>query len=247
MEVKVDGVRIFFLKSDNIPIVYIHGSGCDAELWKRQLEGVGGYAISLPNHGSSGRAEINSIDDYAYFVVRASKKIVGKAIFVGHSLGGAIAQKVYTNHRDVVKALILVGTGVRLRVLPELLKELRNNPERVVNTIVSMAFSKKIDDFEKIRKAFLKNSEILLRDLEICDKFDLLEDCKNDKIKIEVPTLIVVGENDKLTPVKYSEFLHQKIENSKLAILQGGHMIMLEQPEKLNEAINKFIRDKELV
>lgn len=247
LEVEVAGVKISFLKGNDLPIVYIHGSGCDAKLWTHQLEGVGGYAINLPNHGLSDGAEINSVDDYAYFVAEAVGKLLGEAIFVGHSLGGAIAQKLYLNHKDVVKALILVGTGVRLRVLPELLEELRNNPEKAVDTIVNMAFSRKVKEFEEVRKTFLKNSKILLKDLEICDKFDLLNDYKSSKIKIDVPTLIVVGDNDKLTPVKYSEFLNQKIEDSKLVVLQGGHMIMLEQPERLNEAINEFIRDEEFV
>lgn len=241
LEVEIDGVKISFLKGDGLPIVYVHGSGCDAKLWSYQLKDVGGYAVDLPNHGLSGIARIDSVDDYAYFVAKAVRKILSKAIFVGHSLGGAIVQKLYLDHKDVVKALILVGTGARLRVLPKLLEELRENPEKAVNTIVNMAFSRKVEELEEIKKAFLENSETLLRDLEMCDKFDLLDDYRSGNIKIDVPVLIVVGNDDKLTPVKYSEFLNQKIGNSRLVILQGGHMIMLEQPKKLSQVIREFV------
>ncbi|RLI78702.1 alpha/beta hydrolase [Archaeoglobales archaeon] len=241
--VNVNDVEISFLRGKDLPIVYVHGSGCDAKLWSYQLKGVGGYAIDLPNHGQSYELEINSVDDYAYYVAEAVKKILDKAIFVGHSLGGAIVQKVYLNHKKIVKALILVGTGVRLRVLPTLLEELRNNPKKAVDTIVNMAFDRKVGEFEEIKEAFLENSKVLLRDLEICDKFDLLDDYKNGKIRIDMPTLIIVGNKDRLTPVKYSEFLNKQIEGSKLVVLDGGHMIMLEQPERLNEVINEFVEN----
>ena len=189
---EVDGVEISFLKGKDSPIVYIHGSGCDASLWKGQLDAIGGYAVDLPNHGESGDAEINSADDYAYYVAKASSKLLDKAVFAGHSLGGAVAQKIYLNHEEVVKGLILIGTGARLRVLPELLKGLKDEPEKYVDFMLEMAFKKKVDEYDEIKKMFIERSEILRRDLEICDKFDLLEDYRGGKINVDVPTLLLM-------------------------------------------------------
>jgi pimeloyl-ACP methyl ester carboxylesterase len=240
--VEVDGTRISFLKEEDLPLVYIHGSGCDATLWTNQLEEIGGYAVDLPNRGESGRAEIESVDDYAYYVAKAAEEVVGKAVFAGHSLGGAVAQKIYLNHREVVKALILVGTGVRLRVLPEILEGLRKHPENVIDVVIQMSFAGEFEEVEEVRRMFIERSGILLKDLETCDRFDLLEDFKSGKIRVEVPTLIVVGEEDRLTPVKYSQFLHTHIENSELAVIENaGHMVMLEQPEKFNGVVKGFI------
>jgi pimeloyl-ACP methyl ester carboxylesterase len=59
---------------------------------------------------------------------------------------------------------------------------------------------------------------------------------------IEVPCLIIVGKQDQLTPVKYSEFSHNKIKNSELLIInKAGHMVMLEKPNEVNQAIESFI------
>lgn len=241
IEVNVDAVKLSVLKGKETDIVYIHGSGCDATLWERQLLDVGGYAVDLPNHGDSCQAEIRSIDDYAYFVARVTKKILDKAIIAGHSLGGAVAQKVYLNHPKVVRGLVLIGTGVRLRVLPQILEGLKERPEETAKIVSKYAFSseKLADEFSKF---FAERSRVLLKDLTLCDRFDLLEKYRNGEIRIDVPTLIIVGEKDVLTPVKYSEFLNRHIQNSELVVVpEAGHMVMLEKPEELNRAIKEFL------
>jgi len=241
-EVDVDAVKLSFLKGKDADIVYIHGSGCDATLWESQLSDIGGYAVDLPNHGESCKAEIMGIDDYAYFVAKAVKKILGKAIVAGHSLGGAVAQKIYLNHPKVVKGLILVGTGVRLRVLPQILEGLREKPEETARMMSKYAFSdeKLADEFSKV---FAERASILLKDLSICDRFDLLERYRSGEVKIDVPTLIIVGEKDLLTPVKYSEFLKKHIPNSEMVVIpEAGHMVMLKKPEEFNKAVKEFLK-----
>ncbi|OYT33164.1 carboxylesterase [Archaeoglobales archaeon ex4484_92] len=242
IEMDVDGLKISVLKSKQTPVFYIHCSGCDATLWRSQLEVVGGYAIDLPNHGRSSEAEIHTIDDYAYFAYRVIKKLLKRAIVAGHSLGGAVAQRIYLEYRRVVKALILVGTGARLRVLPSILNGLRDNPDETIETIAKMSCVN--EDVIKICKEMFSNrTRVMLRDLLLCDKFDLLEKYKSGEIKIDVPTLIIVGEDDRLTPVKYSKFFNQYIPNSKLVIVpDSGHMVMLEKPNEVNRSILEFVK-----
>jgi pimeloyl-ACP methyl ester carboxylesterase len=242
VEVDVDAVKLSFLKGKDADIVYIHGSGCDATLWESQLSDIGGYAVDMPNHGESCKAEIRDIDDYAYFVAKAIKKILGEAIVAGHSLGGAVAQKVYLNYPKVVKGLILIGTGVRLRVLPQILEGLKEKPEETAKMTSRYAFSDEnlADEFSKL---FAERATILLKDLSLCDRFDLLEKYRSGEIKIDVPTLIIVGERDMLTPVKYSEFLKQHIPNSEMVVIpEAGHMVMLEKPEEFNRAVKEFLK-----
>jgi pimeloyl-ACP methyl ester carboxylesterase len=62
--------------------------------------------------------------------------------------------------------------------------------------------------------------------------------------KIDLPTLIICGEEDELTPVKYSGFLHERIRTSRLETLpHAGHMVMLESPDAFNLKVKEFIMD----
>ncbi|MEM0088190.1 MAG: alpha/beta hydrolase [Archaeoglobaceae archaeon] len=236
----IDSKAISVLKAKDAPIFYVHGSGCDATIWKNQLEDIGGFAVDLPNHGESDKAEINSVEDYAFFVAKVIERTAGKGVIVGHSLGGAVAQMVYLKYKEVVKALALIGTGARLRVLPQILEGLAKKNIETLRLVSEMAFHRK-EFVEAFTKVFSKNSEILLKDLSLCDKFDLLEDFKSGKIKFDVPTIAIVGENDLLTPVKYSKFFANF--GAELAVVENsGHMVMLENPKKLNETLKGFLK-----
>ncbi|MEM2059271.1 MAG: alpha/beta hydrolase [Archaeoglobaceae archaeon] len=236
----IDSKAISVLKAKDAPIFYVHGSGCDASIWKNQLEDIGGFAVDLPNHGESDKAEINSVEDYAFFVAKVIERTAGKGVIVGHSLGGAVAQMVYLKYKEVVKALALIGTGARLRVLPQILEGLAKKNIETLRLVSEMAFHRK-EFVEAFTEFFSKNSEILLKDLSLCDKFDLLEDFKSGKIKFDVPTIAIVGENDLLTPVKYSKFFANF--GAELAVVENsGHMVMLENPKKLNETLKGFLK-----
>jgi pimeloyl-ACP methyl ester carboxylesterase len=61
--------------------------------------------------------------------------------------------------------------------------------------------------------------------------------------EIKVPTLILVGNNDQLTPVKWSQYLANNIPTSTLQIIKdAGHFVMTEQPSQLNKAITSFLK-----
>jgi pimeloyl-ACP methyl ester carboxylesterase len=71
------------------------------------------------------------------------------------------------------------------------------------------------------------------------DQFDIMREVE----KIRIPALIVCGREDRLTPVKYSEYLKGKISGSKMEIVEGaGHAVMLEAPEVLSRVILTFLR-----
>jgi pimeloyl-ACP methyl ester carboxylesterase len=236
----VGGVDISVLKASEVPVFYIHGSAGDAEIWKNQLGEIGGYAIDLPNHGFSGKAKIRSIDDYAYFVSKLVSRISGSGIIVGHSLGGAVAQKVYLNHRKTAEALVLVGTGARLRVLPKALEGLKENPTETAKFMADMAFHRK-EFIEHFGKLFKERAGILLEDLTLCNEFDLLNDFRSGKIKFDVPVIAIVGEHDLLTPPKYSEFF--KAFGAEMRVVESaGHMVMIENPKTFNMCLKEFLR-----
>ena len=79
---------------------------------------------------------------------------------------------------------------------------------------------------------------VKLNDLRCCDAFDIM-----DRVgAIRLPTLVLCGSNDVMTPEKYSHYLHDKIEGSEIRIIEGGsHFVQLEQPEAVNGAIEEFL------
>jgi len=65
--------------------------------------------------------------------------------------------------------------------------------------------------------------------------------------EINVPTLIICGKEDVLTPPVRSKFLQKNIVNSKLGLIdKAGHLANLEQPEQFNQHVNDFISDLKL-
>jgi|Deesub1362A_J573_1020465.scaffolds.fasta_scaffold00291_14 pimeloyl-ACP methyl ester carboxylesterase len=251
MIVEIRGRKINFREgqrsSEIKNLIYIHGSGGNGEIWRCQLDSVGGYAIDLPGHGESDDLEIKSVEDYADVVAEAVMALgIEKAIFAGHSLGGAIVQMLYFRHPEIVDKLILVGTGARLRVHPKILNGLKQEFEATADMLVEWMFSKRFENKkvrQEVREEIIKcGSEITLRDFVCCDNFDLLEDYKDGRIKVDVPVLLLVGTDDIMTPPKYSEFFRQVIPQSKMVVVEGaGHMIMVEKPREVSDAIKEFV------
>ena len=199
--------------------------------------------IELPGHGESEGEGEQEIVRYAEHV-HAFLKVLGlkKVFLVGHSMGGAIVQTLALTHPGVTKGIVLVGAGARLKVLPLILDGIKNSFEETVPKIVQFAYSRKApsDLMEKGLSIMLQcRPEILYGDFLACDRFDLMDEVG----KIDLPALILCGDDDQLTPVKYSQLLHSRIKGSKLEVLaNAGHMVMIESPQTFNEKIGEFIR-----
>jgi pimeloyl-ACP methyl ester carboxylesterase len=245
--IKLDRSQLYFSLSGRgaQDILLVHGSGGDHTLWSYQVKGLreafSVAALDLNGHGRSPFREGNGLSTYTEDVLAVLERLSGRAFLVGHSLGGAIALNVALHYPDRIGGLGLIGTGAHLRVLPELLELLQRDFEAAVELILDWAFAKKPEPklLAKAREQMRRNGQkTLLRDLLTCDSFDVM-----DKLgQIGVPTLIVCGREDKLTPVKYSEYLRDHIPNASLKVIEGaGHMVMLEQPEQLNQAIREFL------
>ena len=80
--------------------------------------------------------------------------------------------------------------------------------------------------------------EVLYGDFLACDRFDLMKEVE----KIDRPTLILCGEDDELTPIKYSQYLLLRIKGSSLETFRdAGHMVMMEATGPFNDKIGEFI------
>ena len=229
-------------------ILFIHGAGGGQYTWSYQkgffeME-FNPVLVELPGHGESGGEGEEEVGKYGEHVYAFLKSLgLQKVFLVGHSMGGAIAQTLALTHAEMMKGIVLVGTGARLKVLPMILDGIRNNFEETVRKINQFAFSRKVqaDLIEKGLSFMLRcRPEVLYGDFLACDRFDRM----NEVGKIVLPTLILCGDDDQLTPVKYSQFLNSRIEGSKLEVLSNaGHMVMMEAAQPFNERVREFIED----
>ena len=225
-------------------LLMIHGSGANKDNWRGQfggLKGINVAAIDLPGHGDSAGPAMDKVEDYASWVSEFIASGPIRPVLLGHSLGGAVAQMVALTNPALIKGLILVGTGSRLKVLPAILDGFLADPEAIYKMIVQYAYDDKADPqflklgFEEMKQ---RPPEVAHADFSACNAFDV-----GDRLgEIKLPTLMIVGAGDKLTPPKYSEFLAGGIAGSRVEMIQGaGHMVALEQPAAFNQAVAEFM------
>ncbi len=227
------------------PLVLIHGAGGTLMHWPgelRRLPGCEVCALDLPGHGKSGGQGRAEIAAYAE-VVRGFAEALGLPPFVlgGHSMGGAIGQEFTLRYANRLTGLLLVGTGARLRVAAQLLTGILSDFRGTTELLAQWTHADTTDP--NLLRLYLRrlrevDPQVLHGDFAACDAFDR----RADVSRIAVPTLILCGEADRMTPVKYSQALHEQIAGSQLVVVPGaGHMVMLEQPAAVARAAAGFL------
>ncbi len=249
--VNLNDERLFYaeyrgaLQPSTPPLVLVHGAGGTHLHWPhqiRRLEGHTVYALDLPGHGRSGGQGRTSVPEYRD-VVMAWADALGLERFVlaGHSMGGAIAQEFALTYPNRLAGIVLVATGARLRVHPKILQGLQEQPEETVRLIAEWAYGE--NPTEQMLRLYVRRMleippEVTHGDFAACNVWDRMADIE----RISVPTLIVGGEADKLTPPKYARYLHEHIPNSRLVLIpRAGHMVMLEAPDTVAREIADFL------
>jgi pimeloyl-ACP methyl ester carboxylesterase len=229
-------------------VLYVHGTGCNGQVWLPHITAIAdahtAVAIDLPGHGRSPGRGFRGVGDYAYFVVELTKALGwDRCVVAGHSLGGAIALLTALHHGELLDGLILVDTGARLRVDPALFRGARAAAEagRAPATDRSWGFASAtpqsvVDAVQQLTVD--TDPAVTLQDWIADDTFDVMSRVKS----VRVPTLTMCGAQDRLTPVKYHQFLAAQIPGCQLAIVQeAGHWMFWEQPETFTRTVRSFL------
>ncbi|MGC8838661.1 MAG: alpha/beta fold hydrolase [Anaerolineae bacterium] len=246
------GERLFYAlhraEGARAEVVLIHGAGGSHVHWPaalRRLPGATVYALDLPGHGRSegeGRQSLGAYRDAVRAFLEAAA--LERAVLVGHSMGGAIALEVALRYPRRLAGLVLVGSGARLRVAPALLQALREDYPRAVENLVQWLFAEGAPEQTRraARRQLLEaNPRVVYGDFLACDAFDVMAELP----QVETPTLVVCGTEDRMTPLKYSEYLAAHIPGARLEVIPGGgHMVMLEQPEPVARAVSAFLEER---
>lgn len=223
-------------------LLFIPGSGGGKETWIYQARYFAdAEAVALPGH-PDGEA-CASVDEYVEWLhgyIR--QQCYQGVIIIGHSLGGAIAQLFGIKYPDEVKGLVLSGTGARLRVHPDILEGLKNmiGDDAAWRKYLEDSYSSTAPKFREaaIESRMKIGPAVALNDFQCCDKFDIMEQIQN----LKVPSLVICGSEDVMTPVKYARFLTDRIEGAREVVIDGAtHSVMREKPKEYNQAIENFL------
>jgi pimeloyl-ACP methyl ester carboxylesterase len=248
-KVTVAGEQVFYVfrrsEGSEDSLLFIHGAGGTHRHWGNQLQGLNGvsrYAVDLPGHGRSDGPGRASIEAYVEVVLQLLETLdLSHVTLVGHSMGGAIGQYLALNHPSRLERLVLVGSGARLRVLPSLLEGLLQDFPASVEEMLAWAYAggSPADLVRLGQEEWLENDpQVVHDDFAACDAFDVMERLG----EVRCPTLVLCGEEDRLTPLKYAHYLGDHVPGATLTVIpSAGHMVMLEQPEAVNRAIEGFL------
>jgi pimeloyl-ACP methyl ester carboxylesterase len=227
-------------------LVFIHGAGGNWTSWYLQRDyfsrDFNCFIMELPGHGAAQSQGAEEIKSYALWVMGVLEEMeVSNPFVIGHSMGGAVTMDLALRFPAFTKGLVLVGTGAKLRVLPRILDEIKDDFAKTVEFICALSFAKDAPE-EMIHVAIaemLKNSpDVIYGDFSACERFDIMKEVVN----INNPTLLICGDQDVLTPIKYSCYLAERISGSRLEVIEGaGHMVMLERPKQFNKKVEAFV------
>ena len=224
-------------------LVFLHGAGNSSLSFYYQLRHFrNSKAIDLPGHPDG--VPCDSIEGYVEWVrgfVKARR--YKDVVLCGHSMGGAIAQMYALKYPEELNGLILIGTGAKLKVDPGYIDGLRSSTGGPIEWVDSQKrfFSGVEPDLYQllVQRAAQIGPDVGLNDLLCCDKFDVLSQIS----RISLPTEIIAGSMDQLTPVKFSDYLASNIVNSEEYVVQGGdHFLQLQHYREVNGRIEKFLQ-----
>ena len=203
-------------------------------------------AVDLNGHGRTPDRNPDDVTQSYLDDIHSVVEELDRPILAGHSMGGALAQLYALSNPEHLRGLVLVGTGARLRVAKFIFDLLDNDFDGYVSAVGQYMFAEGASpqlieaSQAEVRKCPV---HIIRRDFVVCNEFDIMTEVH----RIAVPTLVIVGSDDVMTPVKYAAYLDREIPNSRLVVIRGaGHSVMLEKPAEVNSAILEWASSRAL-
>lgn len=258
MTAERDGPRLAHeVRGAGVPLLLLHGFPHDRTLWAPQLAGLGGVARciapDLRGFGASVGPAPRSMDRHADDAVALLDALgVRRAVVCGLSMGGYVALALWRRHPARVRALVLADT--RPDADGEEARERRRALLQVAREQGAAAVAERLLDgmvgktTRRTRPAVVARVRAMLERAPVPGIVGALEamlarpDSTPDLATIRVPTLVVVGDEDALTPPAVARAMHEQIAGSTLAVLAGaGHVSNLEQPAAFDDAVRGLL------
>jgi pimeloyl-ACP methyl ester carboxylesterase len=257
-EAKIRGINLVYddLGSGDV-ILLIHGQPFNRSMWNPQKEMLSkGYRVIIPDlrgYGESGITEgIVLLDELALDLIHLLEQLdITRAHIIGLSMGGQIALEMYRWKPTLFASIVLADTDARAedekgyqnrlllsaRILQDGMDKFTD--ERIKFFMCANTFKNKAEVVSQV-EAMMKTTSpagsaaVQRGRAERLDYSPLLE-------TINFPALIIVGDQDEFTPLESAQYMHERIINSKLVVIEvSGHIANMEQPEAFNNVLDDF-------
>lgn len=240
-----------------LPVVFLHAFPLNRTMWDPQVSALVGecrcIALDFRGFGQSADAEPYSIDRYADDVAGLLDTLqIERAVIVGLSMGGYVAFALWRRHRRRIRALVLADTRAGSDTIEAAARrrELMDVAETQGSTAVAnmqigglvgkTTRDRRPDIFDAVHRMMAQAPAAgIIGGLEaMLHRPDSTATCGT----IDVPTLVVVGDEDAVTPPKEARRLHEAIPGSRLEVLQqAGHLSNVERPAAFNTVVSEFL------
>ncbi len=239
-------------------VIFIHGFPLNKTMWDSQLEALNDeyrvIAYDIRGHGGSDAGyEVFSIDLFANDLISFMDCLkIKKAVICGLSMGGYIALNAIGHFPERFDALILSDTqcfadtpAVREDRLMAI-ENIKTNGledfahESIKNLFAPVSLLSKETEIASVREMIVNTSKLSI--FNSMHALAIRKDTSCVLLGIKVPVLILVGDEDKITPFEMAESMHKKINGSQLSIIEhAGHLSNMDNPFEFNYQIRKFI------
>jgi 3-oxoadipate enol-lactonase len=260
--VTTNGIKMNYVDTggEGTPVLLVHGFPFNLKMWQPQIDALGDrWRLIAPDLKGAGESEgpdepgRYTMDSYADELNGLLDELeIDKCVLAGLSMGGYIAFAFLRKYPERVVALVLADTraeadppeGVEKRTKQQ--EQIRGEGTAgIVDALTGALLSdttkeKRPDVVQTLRDVMDNPARSYLGELEA---MKTRPDSSDGLTSISVPTLIIVGEDDAITPPEASRKMHEHIGGSKLVVLpEAGHVSNLEVPDAFNGALAEFLQ-----
>lgn len=250
MNYDLEKLDIRFEEGSGEPVIFLHGWGVDKETFEPILpafEGRSKLLISFPGFGSSPEPDRPwEVQDFAELVKAVIEKYFGanaKPLLVAHSFGGRIGAKMQRQYQSFSQIIFIGIAGIIPRRMPKyyfkiygykFLKLLNKIP------VLGRIFKRPMDSYRRLYGSDdYSNASAVMRTTlsKVVNESQL-----PNLASIDVPTMLIWGENDRATPLSDGLLIHKTIEHSGLAVIKdAGHFVYVKKADQVRAIITAFL------
>ena len=236
-------------EKSHYPVVLLHGSGGSHMAWPsdiRRLSGQRVIALDLPGHGKSEIAVCYSMQSLIGSLKSFLQEMhISQAVFIGHSLGAALALQYAAAYPQCVKGLILFACGNKFQISDDLLDLLQtpNCKNKFIEKFSQLAFQNKFPQTQRreiLKPLVATRSSVLIADLAICSHFE----AASGLARVVCPARLIGGAEDQIcSPASVMQLAHLLPKADYRSIPKCGHLLLYEQTMLISRMVSDFLKE----